>query len=59
MFFRETHKQGYKPGDYWVKCPRCNWDWLKSELIVEHTGKEVCPRCKDDAPEVKSKGANW
>ena len=60
MFIRETHRQGYVAGDYCVSCPRCDWDYLKSEMVVEDaTGKEVCPRCKDDAPEVKSISARW
>jgi len=57
---RQTHKQGYTPGDYWVECPRCGFDYLKSEMKVEPgTGKEVCPRCVDDPPETKSQRTNW
>ena len=57
---RETHKQGYKPGNYWVVCPRCGWDYMKSDLVVEPgTGKEVCKRCADDPPEAKSKSAKY
>jgi hypothetical protein len=56
---RETHKQGYRPGDYWVTCSRCGWDYLKSELVTEASGKEVCKDCADDDNNVKSIGAKW
>jgi hypothetical protein len=57
---RETHKQGYRPGSYWVECPRCNWDYFQDELVEEKdSGKLVCPRCCDDSEETKSICAKW
>ncbi len=57
---RITHKDGYKSGDYWVICPRCGWDWLKSQMVIEsETGKEVCPECADEPSSTKSISAKW
>lgn len=52
---RETHIDGYKPGDPWEVCPRCGLDYRASEMIVEHTGKRVCREmCADEHPKTPS-----
>lgn len=52
---RETHVDGYKPGDYWVTCLRCGFEYRKSEMVIEYTGKEVCKPCCDEHPKTPSK----
>jgi len=53
----QTHVNNIiKWGDKWTECPRCGFDILESELMVEYTGKKVCKKCKDESPTTKSKG---
>lgn len=52
---RETHVDGYKPGDPWETCPRCGFEYRASEMTVEHTGKRVCKPCSDEHPKIPSK----
>jgi hypothetical protein len=47
---RETHVSTYKPGDYWVECPVCGFDYYRSQLRERYDGVWVCPPCWDPQP---------
>lgn len=54
---RQTHTDNVICwGDYWVECPRCGFDYRKSEMVLEYTGLEVCKDCCDNHPQTPSKG---
>lgn len=33
---------GYQPGNYWMVCDRCGFDYRRSEMKKEWTGLWVC-----------------
>lgn len=38
----------FRPGDRWVECPVCGFDFLKSQLVQDPNTKElVCKKCVD------------
>ena len=54
---RQTHIDNViRWGDKWTTCPRCGFDVLESELVIEYTGKKVCWKCKDDPPTARNIG---
>lgn len=36
---------GFQPGNHWVNCPRCSFDYRASEMRKEWTGQYVCHKC--------------
>lgn len=35
----------YKTFQKWGECPRCGFDYPKSQLTRDHIGTKVCPEC--------------
>ncbi len=57
---RVTHQgKSFRKNDPWTTCIRCGFDYRKSEMVKEHTGKEVCKKCCFDPPTALSKARRF
>ncbi len=45
---RETHRNNYVPGTKWKECPKCGFDFLEKDMVVNHDGKLVCLKDFDE-----------
>lgn len=41
---KHTRNPGYQPGNYWLVCDRCGFDYRLEDMVEEWTGAVVCRR---------------
>jgi len=41
------HEFNYIPGDNWVSCDTCGFDYRRSQIVKDHDGYMVCKKCYD------------